>query len=429
MKKLIPKDQKGEKLFLHAEPKREWLADWTKKNFPKVSAFGESVVQAPYNPLRINPINVVQTAADFTGVPGVVNAVSGNPMNLPEHEVAGAMLPAVSVGKKLAGEAESLASKIPQEWKDMPIKGVTVDDAEKGFHALNAKHWALHPGKLVSEAFGTKEAVPLKDKLMLYGEAVGNRLMSPLMKTPLKYPIKKVAEKVMNISGGAPTMSTGKLKDIAHKTPEFGKYAGSLSGATLENRNLIKTYLYGKPGSMVEAGEDVSKIPLGDRYNKLYPKAKTYMMHSEVKHGEPIYSDAYQLSTIEQGAVGRVSSPVGAIDDIGGHMIQQKMVKNKPTLITQDLWKFNPKDYSSRWGGEEGNAFMKLNAEKQAGMLDKVGKPFYLVQNNPIVEVSQNIPKSKDRFNLAHDWNSNTLQAPPQEITFKRMGGKLICKR
>jgi hypothetical protein len=30
------------------------------------------------------------------------------------------------------------------------------------------------------------------------------------------------------------------------------------------------------------------------------------------------------------------------------------------------------------------NLRRKLITEKQAGLLDKVGKPFYLVQNNPV---------------------------------------------
>jgi len=35
-----------------------------------------------------------------------------------------------------------------------------------------------------------------------------------------------------------------------------------------------------------------------------------------------------------------------------------------------------------------------LNTEKQAGIIDKLGKPFYLVQNNPINITRANLPKT-----------------------------------
>lgn len=426
MKRLIHKGEKGEKLSLHTEPKREWLADWTKKNFPKISAMGEMITHHPSNPLGFNPVNVAQTAADFTGLPGMINAVKGNPMNLPEGEVTGAMLPAISVGKKLAGEAEHLASKIPQEWKDMPIKGVTVDDAEKGFHALNKNHWALNPKKLgVYEDTGMG-STSLKEKLALYGQAAGNRMMPLLMRTPLNIPIKKAAEKVMHISGGAPTVGVNTLKNIIKKVPQFGKYEGDMGAINPEqtkgSRDLVKLYLYGKDKGFQEAGKDVQGISLGERYDKLYPNAKRYLMESRVKHGEPIKEDIYSFS---EKPTGVTESAVGAYDDIGGHMMQKQDVGGKPTLVTQDLWKFNPKDYSKRWSGTSsenvGNPYTRLLAEKQAGLLDKVGKPFYLVQNNPIIPYTDKITKPMNRFDL--------LKAPPEEITFKRQGGKLIYKK
>lgn len=48
--------------------------------------------------------------------------------------------------------------------------------------------------------------------------------------------------------------------------------------------------------------------------------------------------------------------------------------KGRLYQITQDLWKFNPKDYSSRWG----------TTNKQAALMDKVGTPFILQTVNPV---------------------------------------------
>ena len=356
-------------------------------------------------------------AAELTGVPGLYDYVSGRTKT--EGGAMGAILPMASVGRKGQQAAKELSERIPQEWKDMPIKGVTVDDAEKGFHALNLNHWSLNPKKLLQEV--PKTATPKTELALLYGEALGNRMMPWLMKTPLKTPIKKAAEKVMDISGGVPVISSSLLKNVGSETPVFGRYSGQIGklGSVSTDRNLIKQYLYGNQKGFIEAGEDIGTIPLGERYEKLYPGTKKYIMESRIRHGEPIATGETGFPTTPTGAT---ESAVGAFDDIGGHMMQQQTIKDKPTLVTQDLWKFNPRDYSTRWGGtvdsSTGNLYTRLKAEKESGMLDKAGKPFYLIQNNPIVPRTTEASQIPHRFDL--------LEEPPKEITFKRMGGK-IC--
>ena len=56
--------------------------------------------------------------------------------------------------------------------------------------------------------------------------------------------------------------------------------------------------------------------------------------------------------------------------------------KGKLTQISQDLWKFNPADYAKRWSGK--NVAEGVRATKQAALMDKVGTPFILQQENPI---------------------------------------------
>lgn len=77
------------------------------------------------------------------------------------------------------------------------------------------------------------------------------------------------------------------------------------------------------------------------------------------------------------------SNYVGPIDDVGGHVIKiDYNKKGKLTQISQDMWKFNPRDYAKRWSGD--NVAEGVRATKQAALMDKVGTPFILQQENPI---------------------------------------------
>lgn len=74
---------------------------------------------------------------------------------------------------------------------------------------------------------------------------------------------------------------------------------------------------------------------------------------------------------------------VGPIDDVGGHLVKiDYNNKGKLTQISQDMWKFNPADYTKRWSGK--NVAEGVRATKQAALMDKVGTPFILQQENPI---------------------------------------------
>lgn len=86
-------------------------------------------------------------------------------------------------------------------------------------------------------------------------------------------------------------------------------------------------------------------------------------------------------ATVLGGLLG--TNYVGPIDDVGGHVIKiDYNNKGKLTQISQDLWKFNPADYAKRWSGK--NVAEGVRATKQAALMDKVGTPFILQQENPI---------------------------------------------
>lgn len=289
------------------------------------------------------------------------------------------------------------------------IPGITKDAPELGFHALNKNHWALHPSKVAT----TRE-----DQIFTYGLAAVNRTLPILNKTPLIRPVKKLAEKIMSTS----PRSYRSVNDLKNINTNIGSYKGSESIYSDSDRNLIKLYLYGNEKGFKPISKNVKTIDFGERYKKLYPKAKYYEMDSIYKNGDPVTVDTHDVineSFINKKPIkislGYTSeNPISPIDNIAGHQIQTDFT-DVPTLITQDLWKFNPADYMKRWGHRSGN----LLAQKQAGILDKLGKPFYLVQNNPMVTWG-----NKSTF---YDIN-NELAPPPSLIEFKR-GGKLIPRK
>ena len=292
------------------------------------------------------------------------------------------------------------------------IPGITIDAPELGFHALNKNHWALHPSKVAR----TRE-----DQIFTYGLAAVNRTLPIINKTPLVRPLKKLAEKVMSKSA-SPHRTIDDLKNIK---VGIGRYDGSVGDYSNSDRNLIKLYLYGNEKGFKPINKNVKTIDFGERYRKLYPKAKYYEMESVYKNGNPVpvavdINDVINESFINKKPIkislkSNSESPVYPIDDISGHQIQTDFT-DVPTLITQDLWKFNPADYMKRWGNKSGN----LLAQKQAGILDKLGKPFYLVQNNPMIIWGNQSSSSSI---------SNQLPPPPDIIYIKKQGGKLIPRK
>lgn len=143
------------------------------------------------------------------------------------------------------------------------------------------------------------------------------------------------------------------------------------------------------------------------RYSELYPgiEGRRYQMQSVVKSGHPLrFNNVDEFNNYSNG-IGKLQGKegdmviempdgfqtfrqpgtnyVGPIDDVGGHVIKiDYNKKGKLTQISQDMWKFNPKDYAKRWSGD--NVAEGVRATKQAALMDKVGTPFILQQENPI---------------------------------------------
>ena len=166
----------------------------------------------------------------------------------------------------------------------------------------------------------------------------------------------------------------------------------------------------GDPDRVTSVGDEIAKgqgFNYDKRYSELYPgiEGRRYQMQSVVKSGYPLrFNNVDEFNNYSNG-IGKLQGKegdmviempdgfqtfrqpgtnyVGPIDDVGGHVIKiDYNKKGKLTQISQDMWKFNPRDYAKRWSGD--NVAEGVRATKQAALMDKVGTPFILQQENPI---------------------------------------------
>ena len=273
------------------------------------------------------------------------------------------------------------------------IKG----DADLGWSTLNKDHWIFN-----------KEARTPTNMAM----ASINRVM-PFLSNVEKTPARVAAYKVGRRTKGNASVS---LKDIKNND---STYTGS---ATPEgnngDRDLLGMYLF-QNDPLISKSPWFQKVAKsfkpakgkgfshGDRYNQLYPgiENRRYQMQSVVKDSRPLrFRNIEEFNEYSNG-IGKLQGKegdmviempdgfqtfrqpgtnyVGPIDDVGGHVIKiDYNNKGKLTQISQDMWKFNPADYAKRWSGK--SVAEGVRATKQAALMDKVGTPFILQQENPI---------------------------------------------
>lgn len=273
------------------------------------------------------------------------------------------------------------------------IKG----DADLGWSTLNKDHWIFN-----------KEARTPTNMAM----ASINRVM-PFLSNVEKTPARVAAYKVGRRTKGNASVS---LKDIKNND---STYTGS---ATPEgnngDRDLLGLYLF-QNDPLISRSPWFQRIAKSfkpakgqgfnydKRYSELYPgiEGRRYQMQSVVKSGHPLrFNNVDEFNNYSNG-IGKLQGKegdmviempdgfqtfrqpgtnyVGPIDDVGGHVIKiDYNKKGKLTQISQDMWKFNPRDYAKRWSGD--NVAEGVRATKQAALMDKVGTPFILQQENPI---------------------------------------------
>lgn len=272
------------------------------------------------------------------------------------------------------------------------IKG----DADLGWNALNRNHWI----------FNREARTPTNIAM-----ATANRAM-PFLSNVEKTPARIAAYKVGRRTKGNASVS---LKDIKNNE---STYTGS---ATPEgnngDRDLLGMYLF-QNDPLISKSPWFQKVAQsfkpakgkgfshGDRYNQLYPgiENRRYQMQSVVKDSRPLrFRNIEEFNEYSNG-IGKLQGKegdmviempdgfqtfrqpgtnyAGPIDDVGGHVIKLQMDKGKLKQTSQDMWKFNPADYAKRWSGK--SVAEGVRATKQAALMDKVGTPFILQQENPI---------------------------------------------
>lgn len=286
------------------------------------------------------------------------------------------------------------------------IKG----DADLGWNPLNKNHWVFDKNARTSTNI-TMAAL--------------NRIL-PFLSNAEKTPARIAAYQIGKRTKGNPSVS---LKDIR---TNISTYTGA---ATPEgnngNRNLLGFYLFQNDPLISKSPwfQKISKsfkpaskkgFSFGKRYSELYPgvENRRYQMDAVVKDSKPLKFNSIEELNDYANGIGKIqgkegdmvidmgngyqtfrqpgSNFVGPIDDIGGHLIKiDYNNKGKLTQISQDLWKFNPADYSKKWSGVLKPDIIRTT--KQAALMDKVGTPFILQQENPVYIGNNRIWQSLDK--------------------------------
>lgn len=299
------------------------------------------------------------------------------------------------------------------------IKG----DADLGWSTLNKDHWIFN-----------KEARTPTNMAM----ASINRVM-PFLSNVEKTPARVAAYKVGRRTKGNASVS---LKDIKNND---STYTGS---ATPEgnngDRDLLGLYLFQNDPLISRSPwfQRISKsfkpakgqgFNYDKRYSELYPgiEGRRYQMQSVVKSGHPLrFNNVDEFNNYSNG-IGKLQGKegdmviempdgfqtfrqpgtnyVGPIDDVGGHVIKiDYNKKGKLTQISQDMWKFNPRDYAKRWSGDSiksipRNPYIRrqplmqgtLLTMKKGGSLVSDGRRFKF-KDSPLVRNSRTLNNKRD---------------------------------
>lgn len=326
----------------------------------------------------------------------VMPAMAGAALVTTPATVLGGLLGSETVNNATGGFGQWLEGKTGITKNGLATKFIK-GDADLGWNALNKNHWI----------FNREARTPTNIAM-----ATANRVM-PFLSNVEKTPARVAAYKVGRRTKGNASVS---LKDIKNNE---STYTGS---ATPEgnngDRDLLGMYLF-QNDPLISKSPWFQKVAKsfkpakgkgfshGDRYNQLYPgiENRRYQMQSVVKDSRPLrFRNIEEFNEYSNG-IGKLQGKegdmviempdgfqtfrqpgtnyVGPIDDVGGHVIKiDYNNKGKLTQISQDMWKFNPADYAKRWSGK--SVAEGVRAAKQAALMDKVGTPFILQQENPI---------------------------------------------
>lgn len=237
-----------------------------------------------------------------------------------------------------------------------------------------------------------------------------NRVM-PFLSNVEKTPARVAAYKVGRRTKGNASVS---LKDIKNND---STYTGS---ATPEgnngDRDLLGLYLF-QNDPLISRSPWFQRIAKSfkpakgqgfnydKRYSELYPgiEGRRYQMQSVVKSGHPL-----RFNNVDE--FNNYSNGIGKLQGKEGDMVIKidYNKKGKLTQISQDMWKFNPRDYAKRWSGDSIKSIPKnpyirrqplmqgaLLTMKKGGSLVSDGRRFKF-KDSPLVRNSRTLNNKRD---------------------------------
>lgn len=264
-----------------------------------------------------------------------------------------------------------------------------------------------------------------------YGEALfygaADRLGSVAANIPGVNQLYKKAAENMAGQGSAAFRSLKDIKRVFNSTSNGQKYTGLIGAASDDpiresGRNLVRNYIYGDAKGFIPSNIPTQGL---EEYAKRYGPLKTYKLDASRIEDAPMQINKFLSrygSDLEKKKIinnmmrpyekfdaikdyvknkGSISIPSEVnemgVDDIAGHM---KFLNYNPTtddimMKTQDIWKFIPKDYNTRYGTgidrfipsdpiNLSNYLKTYSRNKQVSLMERSGKPFVLVDERPL---------------------------------------------
>lgn len=317
-------------------------------------------------------------------------------------------------------------------------------DSDLGWNALDTNHWVFN------------SASPMNVAL-----AATNRI-APFLNATEKIPGKVGVYQLAKRTNGNASIS---IKDALTNSPT---YKGTLPGTT--GKNILGFYMFNdtpfinksnwfknisKRFRPIDKNEQNRGFSHGERYDNIYPgiNERRYYMSSVVEHNRPLNLTGEEATNYIGGNIGKTVGKETAtvmprgdgkwikfkdnpeenwafpLDDIAGHMTKLQYNKGQLKQTSQDLWKFNPKDYSARWGDTPtGTESVRLT--KQAALMDKLGRPFILQQSNPInIERRRVLAPAMQQGGVIEQDNTRIVKprikenSIPYKYSFRNLGG------
>lgn len=305
-----------------------------------------------------------------------------------------------------------------------------------------------------------KEPIPINNRATNFAEILALATadgVAPLMtKTPRLNDIyKKLAYSIGQKSSGNSSLTVGNVLRNAFGNKKVSRYTGAdytgIGSREPGNRDLLRQYIYGdSPGF---EPSDLQPRGLNKYYDK-YGDMSVYKLDSEIPDGKLVevdFGDNFRKRTndavdliggldvaqrkgVSFGLEEAHLNPIKPNDDIAGHMVYLDTdPENVLKLTTQDIWKFTPEDYVQRYGKVNSDGLMDPEHYKtylQAKLMERAGKPFILMQQNPLKFINKKTPvfePDADMYGVTDEDILKSIQG--MKIIEKRKGGPIISSR